>query len=158
MGLDMYLTKVEDVDNYDFSKQQHRADKIEIVAKVTFPDGEVKEKTLVANRPEFSAKIGIPVMYWRKANAIHNWFVEQSGEEDECQEIEITGEQLLELVEICKKILKNHTLADKLLPTTEGFFFGSTDYDDAYYEDLKDTVEALENCNPDDWYVYRASW
>ena len=97
-------------------------------------------------------------MYWRKANAIHNWFVEQSGEEDECQEIEITGEQLLELVEICKKILKNHTLADKLLPTTEGFFFGSTDYDEAYYEDLKDTVEALENCNPDDWYIYRASW
>lgn len=32
---------------------------------------------------------------------------------------------------------------NNLLPTSEGFFFGSTDYDEWYVEDIKNTVEQL---------------
>lgn len=61
------------------------------------------------------------------------------------------------------KIIANPELAKSLLPTEDGFFFGSTDYDEYYYYDieytekiLKETVEA-----PDfnEWrYYYKASW
>lgn len=49
----------------------------------------------------------------------------------------------------------------KILPTTDGFFFGSTDYDQWYLEDIKSTIEiltnALEDQNGLDFY-YSASW
>lgn len=43
--------------------------------------------------------------YWRKANAIHKWFVDniQDGEDD-CGYYEVASEQLEELLDICKLI------------------------------------------------------
>ena len=49
----------------------------------------------------------------------------------------------------------------KILPTTDGFFFGSTDYDQWYLKDIKDTIEILEKAiaDPDSGeYYYSASW
>ena len=45
------------------------------------------------------------VGYWRKANAIHKWFVDnvQDGE-DNCDYYEVTKEQLEELLDICNTI------------------------------------------------------
>ena len=37
----------------------------------------------------------------------------------------------------------NTTLAQKLLPTQEGFFFGSTEYTENYLLDINDTIEFL---------------
>ena len=101
-------------------------------------------------------------VYWRKANAIHNWFVEKcQGGVDECQPSSVTRAQLEELIETCKKVLANHDLAEQLLPTQSGFFFGSTDYDDWYFEGLKYTVEEIEtillNVN-NKKFIYRSSW
>jgi hypothetical protein len=50
-----------------------------------------------------------------------------------------------------------------ILPTTPGFFFGSTDYDEYYYQDTKDTIEFLEKEMDADGkfngdYYYEASW
>lgn len=108
------------------------------------------------------------VGYWRKANQIHNWFVEKCGDGiDECQVIPVTRENLEELLEICKKILKRgkcwKQYASTFLPTRAGFFFGSTDYDEWYFEDIKNTVEILEKVlavPEDDYtsYYYQASW
>jgi hypothetical protein len=53
--------------------------------------------------------------------------------------------------------------AEELLPTQSGFFFGSTDYDEGYKQDLEYTVEriekilndsALEKCE----FYYQSSW
>jgi hypothetical protein len=41
------------------------------------------------------------------------------------------------------KVMTNKELAEELLPTANGFFFGSTDYDQWYYEDAKRTAEEL---------------
>lgn len=42
------------------------------------------------------------------------------------------------------KIITNPELCEDILPTQEGFFFGSTEYDEYYLEDIKNTVEQLE--------------
>jgi len=54
------------------------------------------------------------------------------------------------------------SIAEQLLPTQSGFFFGSTDYDEYYLEDLKDTIETLETILSEDneWsdFYYQSSW
>ena len=41
------------------------------------------------------------------------------------------------------KVLEDSSLAEELLPTQSGFFFGSTLYDESYVLDLKNTVEQI---------------
>ncbi len=104
---------------------------------------------------------------WRKANAIHRWFVNniQDGV-DECQESYVLVEKLYELRNICAAVIADPTQAETLLPTQNGFFFGGTEYDEFYWDDvkrtlnwlndflLKDAVKALEGWD----FYYRASW
>lgn len=42
------------------------------------------------------------------------------------------------------EVIVNPEIAEQLLPTQGGFFFGSTDYDQWYVEDLKSTIEQLD--------------
>ena len=100
--------------------------------------------------------------YWRKANQVHNWFVEniQNGKDD-CGCYEVSGEKLIELRNLCSKILNNKEdkeLAEGGLPTRSGFFFGGTEYDDYYYEDLESTIKQLAHVQPDETYYYQSSW
>lgn len=61
--------------------------------------------------------------------------------------------------------IKNPHVAMKLLPTQEGFFFGSTQYDQWYFEDIKHTYKELCNLLADDEkrkiqpnYYYASAW
>jgi hypothetical protein len=53
-------------------------------------------------------------------------------------------------------------LADDLLPTANGFFFGDTDYQEWYYQDIKATIPVFENLlgqDLDQWdFYYSSSW
>ena len=93
---------------------------------------------------EFYRSRGI-AMYWRKANAIHKWFVDnvQYGEDD-CKEYTVYPEQLVELRDLCRKVLATKEEAERLLPTQSGFFFGGTEYDDWYFSDLEYTARAIQ--------------
>ena len=56
----------------------------------------------------------------------------------------------------------NITVAEELLPTTSGFFFGGTDYDYWYFRDLQRTAnlikrELKDNPSQETWFYY-ASW
>ena len=108
--------------------------------------------------------------YWRKANAIHKWFVDNIQEGiDDCGKYEVSKEQLIELVSIIGEILEEPNkveqikLAKELLPTCPGFFFGSYDYDSYYFETLENTYETLGillnriNFNEYDIF-YQSSW
>jgi len=114
--------------------------------------------------------------YWRKANHIHKWFVDnvQNGDDD-CGEYWVSIEQLEELKEKCRqvvelaktspykeeksfKIYTNPEEFTKILPTSEGFFFGSTEYDEWYVRDCEYTLEALKHLNPEFEYYYTSSW
>ena len=71
------------------------------------------------------------VAYFRKVNFLIPFF----GYEENCSNIEIDKYQVEDLIEACKEVLANHDKASFLLPTQEGFFFGSTDYDDWYFDE-----------------------
>ena len=104
------------------------------------------------------------VCYWRKANQIHGWFVENvQGGNDDCGYYLVTRDHLEELLEIVTDVLDGGADPEEVLPTTEGFFFGSTDYDDFYFEQLEFTKEeltkVLKTTNWDKQYiVYHSSW
>lgn len=153
MGLDMYLTR----EIYIGGMYEHRQVK-----------GEINITAYGKKIPVDLSKVDTireRVMYWRKANQIHNWFVQnvQNGEDD-CKEYYVSYKQLQELALLCKKVLlekemlQETKIAKVLIPTQSGYFFGSTDYDDYYFEDIKETIEALENIDPESDYYYRASW
>lgn len=99
--------------------------------------------------------------YWRKANQIHAWFVDNvQGGEDECRPHYVSRDQLRELRDLCQQALDTEK---PLLEPRSGFFFGSTEIDEWYWEDLKNTVEmidkALADFPEDKWnFEYRSSW
>ena len=135
------------------------------------------------------------VGYWRKANAIHNWFCDniQNGV-DNCGSYEVTKMQLQSLLDTCKivkeksvmqkafiedgvdfvdgkpvphiidgEVITNTEVAEELLPTCSGFFFGSTNYDDWYIRQIDNTIEiitkVLEETDFDKEIVYySANW
>ena len=105
------------------------------------------------------------VGYWRKANAIHKWFVDniQDGEDDCRYHREVTKEDLEELRDICHEVLCNPDVAEERLPTQDGFFFGGTDYDEWYIDNLKTTIEIVDKvlATTDfdkEMIYYRSSW
>ena len=84
--------------------------------------------------------------YWRKVNSVHNWFVEnvQFGEDDQ-DEYEVFIDDLESLKDDIKEVLDDYGKAKTIMPTQGGFFFGSTEYDDEYFDDLSETYSALED-------------
>lgn len=80
------------------------------------------------------------VAYFRKVNFLIPFF----GYEENCSNIEIDKYQVEDLIEACKEVLANHDKASFLLPTQTGFFFGSTDYDDWYFDDVQNVKEKFE--------------
>ena len=78
---------------------------------------------------------------WRKANQIRKWFIDghDCNPQEECG-FEVTKEELELLKDTCERVLDNHDLAEELLPTSTGFFFGSQEYNEWYYADLADTI------------------
>lgn len=101
--------------------------------------------------------------YWRKANAVHNFFVEvvQNGE-DECQEIAVSVSDLHTLMNACRDVLDNPGEAESILPTVGGFFFGSTEYDSGYFDDIRHTIKVVEDAlafaNEGGEVFYQSSW
>ena len=99
--------------------------------------------------------------YWRKANAIHRWFVENCQDGiDNCATYYIGYKDLKRLRDLCVKVLCKKENPREVLPTQEGFFFGVTDYGEDYIYDLKETIEI---CNwalaqDFDYFEYQSSW
>lgn len=181
----MYLYKKSYVKNWKHMKKEE-------LHKITVKkDGKVVKSI----NPNKIAYIVEEAGYWRKANAIHKWFIRNSDEDS--RTIDVGGEDLQELLDTVNKviagsklidgkvhngttwtkeqgevknfedgkIIEDSTLAEELLPTTSGFFFGGTDYDQYYIADLEHTKEVLEEalkgCGVDGYYPefeYNASW
>lgn len=102
------------------------------------------------------------VGYWRKANAIHRWFVEnvQKGDDD-CRAYDVDREQLEALLKLCTNIRDGKADPEEALPTQGGFFFGDTDYGEGYMTDIDDTIELLERVlaeNDEDALFQYTSW
>lgn len=182
MGLDMYLTKKTYVRNWEHNppERQFTID----VKKGGVPLTHIKPERLMYIEEE--------VMYWRKANQIHHWFVKnvQDGE-DNCGTYYVDSDMLQQLVDKCKEallVVRNAPITTKqvqtgwsqqgdiyadikifdcadeindILPPAQGFFFGSSDIDEYYKEDLENTIQKLEAVlaeEGDGDFYYHSSW
>lgn len=182
MGLDMYL----EAERY-ISGWGHGPD----------PEYSQLKKILGVSPTEHSPSFSVSynVAYWRKANAIHNWFVQNvQGGKDECQRSYVERSQLIKLRDLCQdvidhcevidgqvhsgtqynaehpngiklmedgKVIKDASYAEAHLPAQSGFFFGGTEYDEYYLDNLYSTVEQLDEAlklGDDFEFYYRASW
>lgn len=149
MGLDMYLHR-------DVFISTIGGDKIVIKGS----DNKIKKKIKI-HRNTPGVHIREPIAYWRKANAIHRYLLGCIGKVDDGSEARLYGWHIKKLKEICQEVLDNHDLAKEKLPTQEGFFFGSTEYDDYYFEQLQKTIEMIDdidNLCEFDTIVYTPSW
>lgn len=131
----MYLSARKYVSNWEFQKADP--------AYATIVEA-VKAQELITDQSP-SLTVSITCCYWRKANAIHAWFVREcQGGVDECQEAYVPREQVQKLRDLCKLITLDPSLAERLLPPQSGFFFGGTEIDDWYMHNIERTVEELD--------------
>lgn len=169
MGLDMYLEIRKNEYCSKYYKDEGSGLKLELPKDVSrfFPN---PTNLTISRTTDY--KVG----YWRKANAIHSWFLENCAAKDpfdnpidDCRPIEIPLEKLEELLDTCKEVLEDHSLAKKLLPTEDGFFFGSTEYDEWYFRAIEETIEIIVpvikfmkhmlEIKDNTWtIIYEASW
>ena len=101
--------------------------------------------------------------YWRKFNALHKWFVNhvQDGI-DECQKSRfLTKDDVESIIYILKEIKKNPETASEMMPTSDGFFFGGTNYDTWFMQDVEESIPVferlLERVDRENFY-YHSSW
>jgi len=160
MGLDMYLMKELSVYG-EFDHRKVNKDEINITTNgrhYSFKANEISEVTF-------------QLLYWRKANAIHDWFVKnvQDGVDD-CGTYHVSFKELKKLRDVCKETLnildnagvtvheevdiftdkpytyKTYNIDGEDLPLTPvaGFFFGGLSIDEWYYNDVKRTYDTIE--------------
>jgi hypothetical protein len=161
MGLDMYLRANEYVSRNDWTRNDS-GELVDSPNSLFTQIVETLELENIIDKTGFAGmSIDLPMGYWRKANQIHNWFVENLADGvDECQVITVRREDLEQLKELCIEVLANKSLAEDLLPTGAGFFFGSTTYDEYYYGDLEETIKIIDRClaSKFDGFEYQSSW
>lgn len=140
MGLDMYLYETKHLGHWPHQKgkpEYEAAEAVQLAAGFVNPmekvGGHIELRTCVVR--------------WRKANAVHGWFVAnvQSGMDD-CGHYEVTLDNLEKLVEDCKLALMDKLFAETAIPPVDGFFFGMNreePKDEWYRKDLQETVDML---------------
>ena len=142
MGLDMHLHAKRYLSQYD-KEEKELSDKIS------------------EHFPVQISEVTATVLYWRKANAIHQWFVCNVQDDDDCKEYYVSREKLSDLLDTLRKVDADHSRAKKLLPTQGGCFFGSTDYDAWYWNEIETTIPKLEEALKlgKEWsFYYLSSW
>ena len=161
MGLDMYLNAKKDVP-LEVATMMAKADNGKERWDAEFRD--YNNESWMGDTA--TAKAGETVTavaragYWRKANAIHGWFVKNvQGGIDDCSQYEVSAEQLQQLHDACQEALNAGDKTEILQPS-DGFFFGSnnTQY---MLDDCKDTIKQIDQAlkkYPDWVYTYQSSW
>lgn len=137
-----------------------------LTAKIYLPleSEELQKKCKAVMNSEYEVGyVELRVGYWRKSNQIHKWFVDniQKGVDD-CGDYYVSEDDLKKLLTICNEALESKS-PEIILPTTSGFFFGSTEYDEYYRQDLEETKQIIEKWlafhNKDRYDLfYHSSW
>lgn len=163
MGLDMYLYAQKYIRFMSSDEEGKRNQEFDKLVELT-ELGELIDK----EHGYISAYAKVQIGYWRKANAIHKYFVDNCANgKDDCQEVDVSRETLEHLRDICGQLTQSKDVekAKELLPPQSGFFFGGTEIDDWYFSDVEFTYNLLNKILekiPEDNYaydfIYRASW
>ena len=169
MGLDMYLTGRRTLKAYEYVGNGERVENKKtslVVEALELPHSEVLHQDI------YGVTIELTLGYWRKANAVHGWFVNnvQDGV-DNCGSYPVERESLMALRNACNSVLAEKDnpddefrveTANSYLPSASGFFFGSTDIDEYYYGKLEYTVKMIDELLSDSYeeyeFEYCSSW
>ena len=105
MGLDMYLTAKREF--YDKELDNNKD------AKKIYGDIKKMLPEIYDSGNLNYIEVGFEAGYWRKANAIHKWFIDncQDGKDD-CRKSYVSKEQLKELKELCEQVIKKSKLIE----------------------------------------------
>lgn len=108
MGLDMYAARRLYVKRWDHMPAKERY-------LVTLTRGDMPVPSI---EPQSVSSVDEEVMYWRKANHIHGWFVDnvQDGEDD-CGNYHVSWEKLGELLRVCERVMEASELVDGMVYT-----------------------------------------
>lgn len=135
MGLDMYL-------NARISVNKNEAKKISDIKNVSVD--------------WYNCHMILEVVHWQKAEAIHEWIVQNIGlyEFDSYNNI-VSRETMETLLKVCKTVLEDKNKSEELLP--------SMTYNEYYYVTVKETVTSLEKILADPAlenaeFTYEANW
>lgn len=156
MGLDQYLYASKNVGNAEWRGDEENKQFSEIINAMNAHD-------MVDGEEIPNATVMLRVGYWRKANQVHGWFVKhiQFGNDD-CREYDVSRAELQGLLTACQNVKQNPSMAEEVLPPSEGFFFGNNEIDEWYWHDIDYTIElvsrVLRTVNEDWNLTYRASW
>lgn len=145
MGFDMYLDKKIDIDT----------EWCNITGRISLQKDN-KPINIRFNKLKFILERQAK---WSNAHSIHKWFVDnvQDGFDNDGY-YEVYGEVLLQLVDICKKILENNDLAKTLLPSVDSYGFENQEYNEHYFKQLEDVIEQLNDVEKDAYYEYSSGW
>jgi hypothetical protein len=160
MGLDQYLYARE----YISGKNHRRTDSGDYISEENPMFSQVLDAVNLSAEEvadDFPAvTVEVKVAQWRKAWAIHKWFVReiQSGEDD-CKDYYVGRDTLIELRNLCQQALDNPEDATSLLPDE---YFGDGDTEWHTYQ-LTHTItqldKVLNNSKFDGWdFQYSSSW
>jgi len=161
MGLDMYLSGSKYISKINWDEEANLA-----LAKACSIDTKTYDTIIeITNLKEaaigdYGARVEVTCAYWRKANQIHKWFVDnvQNGN-DNCGDYYVNRSKLIKLRDLCRQASDNKD--PHLLPPQPGFFFGSYDIDEGYWSDIENTIEQLDRVLslPEDIsFSYQSSW
>ena len=127
MGLDMYLHAVAE-------RTQSKYDKKATPCNYVGPFERFNDLQL--DRNYRSVETNCQIGYWRKFNALHKYICDTFADGvDECQRIYLSSEDIVQILDLLKKITPEN--AKELLPPSTGFFFGSQEIDEWYMKDVE---------------------
>lgn len=163
MGLDMYFY-ARKTTYKSFSKWDNpdRANEVNYPEDLKIFSDYIHDRNFKSVQTETRYQIG----YFRKFNALHSYIVKTFANGiDNCQDIILYKEDVEQIKKVLDDVLEANTeeKAKELLPTQSGFFFGGTDYDEFYFEDVKDAADLmqsfLDNFDFENYQlIYEASW
>lgn len=151
MGLDIYFYKVKTEDGQNALNEMQELQ--ELMDNETNEEKYNELQEQLADINPFKDEIA----YFRKVNLLLSFF----NYEENCSFKEIDKTDIETLIENCNEVLKDNSKAELLLPTNGGFFFGNTDYNDFYFENIKEvrkTFKKIINKLNEDESIYMFCW
>ena len=83
--------------------------------------------------------------YFRKVNFLVKYFENLGFDVENQTPFKVDKYDVKDLLNRCNQVLKNHDKASELLPTMELFFFGNTEYNEDYFNDVKEVRDYIKN-------------
>ena len=163
MGLDMYFyARKSTYKSFSEWDQNRKVDETNYPKDLKIFSDYIYDRNFKSVETETRYQIG----YFRKFNALHSYIVRTfANGEDNCQDIFLSQEDVVKIKAALDSVLETTTeeRAKEVLPTQSGFYFGSTSYDEDYFEDVREAAALMQNfLDHFDFgtyeLVYRASW